>query len=82
MRNGRHKGPAHLSISLEMRLRPVALPLFSLRRWERISAGVMSASMGSCVSCGGGGGWVSRCSALEKARCGFVWASVAKVGSL
>ena len=64
-----------------MRSRLVALPLLSFLRWERISTGVRSSSMGSCVV-SVEGGLVVKYSAQEKARCGFVWASVDRVGSL
>ena len=50
-------------------------------RWERISAGVMSSSMGR-LQVSAGGGLVVKWSAHEKARFGFVWDSVRRVGSL
>ena len=50
-------GPAHFSISLEMRSLPVALPFLSLRRWERISVGGEVTLYGElCKLWGGVGG--------------------------
>ena len=55
VRKDRQRGPAHFNISLEMWSRPVALPLLSFLRRERISVGVMSSSMGRLhVSVDGG----------------------------
>ena len=71
----------HLSISLEMWSRPVALPLVSFLRSERISVGVMSSSMGR-LQVSAGGGLVLKWSAYENARFGLDWESVSRVGSL
>ena len=81
VRKVRHLGPAHFSISFEMWSRPVALPLVSFLRWERISVGVISSSMGR-LHVSADGGLVLKRSAHENARFALDWESVSRVGSL
>ena len=81
VRKVRQLEPVHFSISFEMWSRPVALPLVSFLRWESISVGVMSSSMGR-LHVSGEGGLVLKWSVHENARCGLDWESDRRLGSL
>ena len=67
----------HLSISLEMLSKTVALPMERRLRWACISDWVRSPSMGKEVR-QGSGGLSAKYSVLEKLRSGLAVASVAK----